>query len=80
MMLGLNETLDQLAMANSVCWYGHFLRLDDDHVWRRALVFEVEGHRNKRRPKKEHRKSRLMKKHKVCPEQGRSTLLMNVDC
>ena len=22
-MLGLNETIDQLAMANSVCWYGH---------------------------------------------------------
>ena len=34
-MLGLNETIDQLAMANSVCWYGHVLR--------RALDFEVEG-------------------------------------
>ena len=22
-MLGLNETIDQLAMANSVRWYGH---------------------------------------------------------
>ena len=26
LMLGLSETIDQLAMANSVCWYGHVLR------------------------------------------------------
>ena len=25
-MLGLNETIDHLAMANSVRWYGHVLR------------------------------------------------------
>ena len=25
-MLGLKETIDQLAMANSVCRYGHVLR------------------------------------------------------
>ena len=25
-MLGLTETIDQLAMANSVHWYGHELR------------------------------------------------------
>ena len=25
-MLTLNETMDQLAMANSVRWYGHVLR------------------------------------------------------
>ena len=25
-MLGLSETLDQFAMANSVHWYGHVLR------------------------------------------------------
>ena len=25
-MLGLKETIDQLAMANSVRWYGHVLR------------------------------------------------------
>ena len=31
-MLGLNETIDQLAMANSFCWYGHELRREDDHV------------------------------------------------
>ena len=36
-MFGLNETMDQLAMANSVCWYGHVLG--------RALDFEVEDQR-----------------------------------
>ena len=25
-ILGLSETIDQLAMTNSVCWYGHVLR------------------------------------------------------
>ena len=25
-MLGWKETMDQLTMANSVCWYGHVLR------------------------------------------------------
>ena len=31
-MLRLNETIDQLAMANSVCWHGHVLRKEDGHV------------------------------------------------
>ena len=34
-MLGLNETMDQLAMANSVRWYGHVLRREDGHVLRK---------------------------------------------
>ena len=40
-MLGLNETIDQLAMANNVPWYGHLLR--------RALDFDVECQRKKGR-------------------------------
>ena len=51
LMLGLNETIDQLAMANSVCWYGYVLRREDGHVLRRALDFEVEGQKRKGRPK-----------------------------
>ena len=43
LMLGLNETTDQFAMANSVRWYGHVLRREDGHVVRRALEFKVEG-------------------------------------
>ena len=36
-MLRLIEAIDQLAMANSVCVYGHVLRS--------ALNFEIEGQR-----------------------------------
>ena len=32
-MLGLNETIDQLAMANSVCWYGHVSRREDGDIF-----------------------------------------------
>ena len=43
-MLGLNETIDQLAMVNSVCWYDHVLRREDGDILRRALDFEdIEG-------------------------------------
>ena len=42
LMLGLSETMDHLAMANSVCWYGRVLRREDGHVLRRALEVEVE--------------------------------------
>ena len=45
LMLVLNETMDQLAIANSVHWYGHLLRREDGHVLRRALDFEVESQR-----------------------------------
>ena len=52
MMLGLNETIDQLAMANSVRWYDHVLRREDGHVLKRASYFEVEGQRKTGRPKR----------------------------
>ena len=51
-MLGLKDTIDQLAMAYSVCRYGHELRREDGHILRRALYFEVEGERKKGRPKR----------------------------
>ena len=49
-MLGLNKTIDQLAMANSVRWHGHVLRIEEGHIMRRALYFEVEGQTKKGRP------------------------------
>ena len=52
LMLGLSETIDQLAMANSVRWYGHVSRREDGHVLRRALDFEVNGGRKKGRLKR----------------------------
>ena len=42
LMVALNETIDRLAMANSVCWYGHVLR--------RTLDYEVVGHGRNRMP------------------------------
>ena len=43
LMLAFNETLDQLAMANSMCCYGRALMGEDGHVLRTALDFEVDG-------------------------------------
>ena len=34
LMLTLNETMDQLAMANNVRWYGYVLRREDGNVLR----------------------------------------------
>ena len=50
-MLGLKKTIDRLATANGVGWYGHVLRRDDDSALRVALDLEVSGKR-KRGPKK----------------------------
>ena len=46
-MLGLKETLVQMAKANGARWYwfGHVFRRDDGHVLRKALEFEVKGKR-----------------------------------
>ena len=49
LMLGINETMGQLAMTTSVRLYGHMLRREDGHVLRRALHFEVEGQRKQGR-------------------------------
>ena len=52
-LLGLKETIDRLATANGVGWYGHVLRRDDDSVLRVALNLEVSGKRKRGRPKKQ---------------------------
>ena len=44
-MLGLKETVVQMAKMNGVRWYRHVLRRDDGHVLRKALEFEVKGKR-----------------------------------
>ena len=51
-MLELKETIDRLATANGVRWYGHVLRRDDDSVSRVALDLEVSGKRKRGRPKR----------------------------
>ena len=47
LMLGLNETMVQLAMAYSVCWSVYVLMREDGHVLRRSLDFECEGQKMK---------------------------------
>ena len=49
-MLGLNETIDHLARATSVRWYGYVLRKDMNNFLRRALDFKVKGTRKRGRP------------------------------
>ena len=51
-MLGLKETIDQLATANGVRWCEHEMMRDDDSVLRVALNFEESGKRKRGRPKK----------------------------
>ena len=51
-MLGLKETVVQMAKVNGVRWYGHVLRRDDGHFLTKALEFEVKGKRKRGRPKK----------------------------
>ena len=46
LILGLNETIDQLVTTSSVHWY-HMLSLEDGHVLKKALEFKVEGQKKK---------------------------------
>ena len=42
-MLGLKETLDRMAKANGVRWYGRVIRRDDDNILKKAMMLEVNG-------------------------------------
>ena len=64
-MLDLNETIDQLAKANGVRWYGHVLRKDKNNFLRRALDLKVKGTMKKGRPKKTWLKAVLEQSRKV---------------
>ena len=52
LILGLNETMDQLAMKNSVRLEWSCAPGEDGHVLRRALDFEDEGQSKKWRLKR----------------------------
>ena len=60
-MLGVNETIDQLAMANSDRWYDHVLRREDGHVLKRALDLRLKA-KGRKGCQRGHGKSRLTKK------------------
>ena len=52
LMLGFNETTDQLALGNSVMYHGHVLNREDGNVLRREFEFQVEDQKKKGRLKK----------------------------
>ena len=79
LMLSLNETIDQLAISNSVHWYGHVLRRDDDHALRRALDFKVQGQRMKGYVK-DMEEAGWGRKCEDWFEKGRCTLPFSVEC
>ena len=41
--LNMNEALNHLAIASSVCLFGLLLRNEDGHIMTRSLELEVEG-------------------------------------
>ena len=50
-MLGFKETLDRMANANGVRWYGHVIRRDDDKTLKKAMMLEVNRQRKRGWPK-----------------------------
>ena len=50
-MLGLTETLNKMAKANGVRWYGYVIRRDDDNILKKAMMTEVNWKRKRGRLK-----------------------------
>ena len=50
-MLGLKETLDKMAQANGVRWYGDVVRRDEESILKKAMILQVNGQRKRGRPK-----------------------------
>ena len=50
-MLGLKETLNRMAKANGVTWYGHVIRRDDENILKKVMMLEVNGQRKRGRTK-----------------------------
>ena len=50
-MLGLKKTLDRMAKANGVRWYGHVIRREHDNILKKAMMMEVNGQPKRGQPK-----------------------------
>ena len=50
-MLGLKETLDKMAQANRVRWYGQVVRRDEESILKKAMMLQENGQRKQERPK-----------------------------
>ena len=51
-MLVIKESLDRMAKASSIRWYGHVFRKEDENVIVKALKFEVSGSKEEDRNKR----------------------------
>ena len=49
--VGLKKTLDRMAKAYGVRWYGHVIKREGDNIPKKAMVMEVNGHRKRGQPK-----------------------------
>jgi len=49
-MLGLRETVENLAKASRVQWYRHVLRRVEEDALRKVLSFKMEGQRKRGQP------------------------------
>ena len=48
-MLGLNQTIDEMAKENGVRWLGHVMRKEDGDVERNALEFNEERENDRKK-------------------------------
>ena len=55
-MLGLKETLDKMAQANGVRWYGHGVKRDEESMLKKAMILQVSGQRKRGRPKQSYKR------------------------
>ena len=56
-MLDLKETLDKMAKANGVRWYGRVIRRDYNNILKKAMMLEVNGQRKGRMAKNDMEKT-----------------------
>ena len=67
-MLGIKESLDRMAKASSMGWYGHVLRKEDENVIVKALKFEVSGRRGRPKQTRKKQEENEMKKNGLVKE------------
>ena len=68
-MLGIEKSLDRMAKASSIRWYGHVLRKENENVIVKVLKFEVRGSRGRSKQTRKKQIENEMKK-KWADERG----------
>ena len=68
-MLGIEKSLDRMAKASSIRWYGHVLKKENENVIVKVLKFEVRGSRGRSKQTRKKQIENEMKK-KWADERG----------